>query len=140
MCTYDERGRQTTIAYLDVSGNKTLHKDGYHIAATEFDDTVDSDGHTKNRWCYYDVDGKPVEYGPTGAYMTLSVFDSNGHVVETAYFNRERKPAVSRSGNHKVRQSFDVAGNLIERRFLGLNDEPVDSADGISSELAVYNE
>ena len=62
VCTYDQRGRQTTIANFDVSGNKTFHKDGHHVAATEFEDTPYSDGLSKNRWCYYDVDGKPIEH------------------------------------------------------------------------------
>ena len=51
---------------LTVSGNKTLHKDGYPIAATEFDDKRDGDGHTKNSWSYYGIDGRPVETSSTG--------------------------------------------------------------------------
>jgi hypothetical protein len=140
VCTYDQRGRQTTVSYFDVSGNKTRHKDGHHVAATEFEDTLDSRGRTKDRWSYYDVDGQPVEYSPTGAHVTVSVFDSNGRALESAYFDREGKPALSRFGHHKVRQSFDVAGNRIERKFFGIDDEPVVSAEGVSSELAAYNE
>ena len=113
-----------------------MHKDGYHIATTEFEGTSDRKGQTMNRWRYYDIDGKPVENSSFATHMSLSTFDANGRAIEYAYFGRDGQPATSRYGYQKVKQGFDVAGNRIERSYFGIDGEPAPSLDGFSSDLA----
>ncbi len=118
---YDARGNLVEEAYFGGDGRpKILPNSSCAVQTYKYD----SAGNQVERACYGDDNAlydKLIGY----ARMTQK-YDSQRRVIEKRYFGTDGKPArLLGRYQHITKFAYDPAGNKIEERYLGINEEPV---------------
>jgi hypothetical protein len=132
---YDAQGNQTLLAYLGKDGKPMLVADGY--ATVKFSN--DSHGRVTQKR-FYGVNGEPV-LSKADRYHGLEIeYDEQGNPIVMTVFGKDGKP-MSLDGYATVKSAYDSRGKVTQRRFYGVNGEPVFSQeDGYHGFLAEYDE
>ena len=130
---YDEHGNQVSLTLIGLDGKPMLSPDGYAIVRSSYDDLGDV-----TRRTYHGVVNEPVLH-KDGYHGWEAKYDEHGNQVSLTLIGLDGKPMPSPDGYAIVRSSYDL-GNVTQRTFYGVANEPVLHKDGYHGWEAKYNE
>jgi YD repeat-containing protein len=134
--TYDDRGRNVQMDWLDAEGNICESRFGMAGVKTVYD----ARGNMAE-WSIIGLDGKPSS-GPFGAATMRNTYDDAGNVIEWAYFGVDGKPiADSYSGSARQAMTYDERGNNVSVSYFGVDGQPtLDKMTGCARQASSFDE
>ena len=150
---YDTEGRLIEQSYYGHDGSSVIGGDGYHRVkwgpfsehgaplggrvftadgSVATDDTgvsimkieYDHNGY-QTRASFYDSAGFPAWSSDHESYAFSQKFDSQGNIIEKAYWGPNHDPLLLKEGVHKQKYQYDQKGNQIDIANFGKMGEPV---------------
>ena len=165
---YDQYDRLTRLEYVDTHGTPCLQKNGYAIVRMKYDErgnrvewacfdtqdrptldtsvgdqklatTFDERGNVIEER-YFGTDGRPCQVKDGYAIVRMK-YDERGEETEWACFDAGDRPILDKPNNiHKLVQSYDGQGNIVETRYFGVDDQPSPHRDGYAIARSKYDE
>lgn len=108
VCTYDERGNQSSESYYGVNDEPAL-LNGAH----KFCHVYDAYGHEVER-SIYGTDGNAALDGD-GVHKYVLTFDENGNRLSLSYYGIADEPIININGAHEYIYVYDENGERISR-------------------------
>jgi hypothetical protein len=118
--TYDDRGFQTSHAFFDANGRRTIGRGGFHKIVWQYN----GDGNKRGE-SYFDRDERPTR-DSNGWYRVKLAYDARGDVKEQANFDADDRPTLTNDGYHLVRVEYDEYGFKKSEAYFGKKVETVE--------------
>ena len=124
--TYDERGRKISTAFFDAALKPMNTLDGlYHKSVSR----LDAFGN-EIECRYYDVEGKPV-LSSNGFHFYKAEYDAHGFLKDRFYYGIQDEPVLHGTIlAHKITQTCDERGNILEESYFDTEGKPSLSSSG----------
>jgi YD repeat-containing protein len=135
MKAYNVRGDVIQCRYFGIDDQPCRHKDGNFGWSADYDDHGN-----QTRFTFLNADGQPTTLADGYATSRMK-FDERGNQVEWACFDAHDQPALDNStGVHKLVQTYDEHGQVIETRWFGLDGLPCAGRDGYAITRTRYDQ
>jgi YD repeat-containing protein len=131
---FDDQGMLKRMTNLGLDGEHITLDDA---GAAHIEVQYDVQGRLVE-WANYDDKGQLV-IGMTGIAKILYEPSRYGMEQKASFFDQNHNPLSTRWGVHSVVYQFDAFGNVVDRRFLGVSNEPVNTKNGLGIEKTTYS-
>jgi hypothetical protein len=116
---YDERGRETEMAFFGLRREPVLHRDGYHRRTTGYN-ARGQDVET----AYFGTDNKPI-LSAEGFARVTKLYDEKGNRKEFSYFGVDGKPVRTPDGLVKLQWIRNAGGAEVAMAAFDEKDRPL---------------
>lgn len=133
--TYDDRGNEIKVRYLDHFGRPQPGPDGAYGEERQF---ARGSGLPTRRKSL-DSRGQPMVDHAGNAGLNIE-YDSLGNSILLSAFDASTNNTTVNDGWHTLSIRCDPSGNWLERQYFGLDGKPVMTKHGYARETTTYDE
>lgn len=122
-------------SYFDENRSPVVLSEGFSHVEYEYDNKGNRE------WIYYfDADHNPVMINSGTYSIRHRIFDAKARIIREEFFDIDRQPAVTTGGYFAVEYSRDDAGNILEYRYYGRDNELTVLPSGYSIRRMAYDD